>query len=399
MQGTAKKVFYVPGNGDDSILRPNLVVVNGRAYRKLGGAPVKPTSDETYTPQPPTPQDVRYASQDVRHPTRDKYNRQEREEEEEANEELEDSIEKTARGYRASLKIPSVFFKYIIGKGGQTRANIERETRCKITVPSRSATGDIVLEASTLGALKTAKRRIEIVAWSNRAREPPTHFICIPLNTPPVMSRVQAFREVVLRECGNDQGVEPTVFQAPCKMHLTLAVLRMYTPNEEARAASVLEECLKIASQEVGSATLAIRLQGIDCMNDDPSAVKVLYAKVTEVGGSDRLQRFVDALQNAYLKRAPDLIKNEPRDSVKLHATVMNTSFKMGAAAEQAGKLERARRTATFDATKLFAKFREFDFDQLDVTGVKLCRRGEYGQDGFYVSLADYPLDRIGTEK
>lgn len=386
-----KKVFYVPGNGEGNILRPNLVVVNGRAYRKLGGAPVsvKSALEETYTPQP-QPQDVRYA-------TRDKYKRQEYEDEEDADEELDESVEKTTRGYRTHLKTPSVFYKYIIGKGGQTRANIERETRSRITIPSRSTEGDIVVEASTLAALKMAKRRIEIVAWSNRAKEPPTHFICIPLNTPAIMSRVEAFREAVLKECSNDQGIERTVFQIPSKMHLTLAVLRMYTRNEEERAVSVLEECLKIASKELESSPVAIRLQGIDCMNDDPSAVRVLYAKVTQPDSSNRLQRFVDTLLGVYLQKAPDLIKIEDRDSVKLHATVMNTSFKMSAVGQAGG--ERPQRPTTFDATKVFKRFRDFDFGQADVTRVKLCRRGEYGPDGFYVCLAECPLDHIAEPR
>lgn len=352
--------------------------------------PVKPSSDETYTPQPIQ------SSQDVRYATRDKYKKRNDEEEEEPDEELDDSIEKTARGYLMRLKIPSVFFKYIIGKGGQTRATIERDTHSKIALPPRNAEGDIVVEAASLNAIKKAKRRIEIVAWSNRAREPPTHFICIPLNLPAVMSKMEAFRETALRECGNDQGIEPVLFQAPCKMHLTLAVLRMYTPSEEERAAHVLEECLR----ELGpSSATTLQLCGLDCMNDDPSAVRVLYAKVSEADGSDRLQKFVDALQGAYLQKAPDLIKNEGRDSVKLHATVMNTSFKMSAL-EQAGE-ERPRKPMTFNAARLFAKFNDFDFGQVEVTRVKLCRRGEYGSDGFYACLAECPLGRTssGTEK
>lgn len=55
-------------------------------------------------------------------------------------------------GYRLKLPIPSVFFKYIIGKEGRTKKGIERDTECRLWLPSKGREGDVgkqqVLEPS-----------------------------------------------------------------------------------------------------------------------------------------------------------------------------------------------------------------------------------------------------------
>ena len=62
--------------------------------------------------------------------------------------ELEGVEQTSSGGYMMKLSIPSVFFKYIIGKEGRTKANIERDTRCRMTIPNRGTEGDIGTVAS-----------------------------------------------------------------------------------------------------------------------------------------------------------------------------------------------------------------------------------------------------------
>lgn len=45
--------------------------------------------------------------------------------------------------YSLSLAIPDVFFKYIIGRLGSTRENIERDTKCRLIIPRKGERGDI----------------------------------------------------------------------------------------------------------------------------------------------------------------------------------------------------------------------------------------------------------------
>ena len=58
-----------------------------------------------------------------------------------------------------------------------------------------------VLEGPTVANVADAKRRVEIVVWSNRLKEPPTHFISIPLNHSAIQEQFKEFKDVVLTTC------------------------------------------------------------------------------------------------------------------------------------------------------------------------------------------------------
>lgn len=53
-----------------------------------------------------------------------------------------------------------------------------------------------------MSAVAHAKRRVEMVAWTNRFKEEPTHFISIPLNCPSIREKFRLFKEQVLATCG-----------------------------------------------------------------------------------------------------------------------------------------------------------------------------------------------------
>jgi len=52
-------------------------------------------------------------------------------------------IESTAAGYQLKVQLPSVFYKYIIGKKGETKKRLESETRTQIKIPRQHEQGDI----------------------------------------------------------------------------------------------------------------------------------------------------------------------------------------------------------------------------------------------------------------
>ena len=65
------------------------------------------------------------------------------EEEDEACDELE-NLKRNANGqFCFELDIPSVFYKYIIGREGKTRAIIEKETGCRLKIPAKGKEGKI----------------------------------------------------------------------------------------------------------------------------------------------------------------------------------------------------------------------------------------------------------------
>lgn len=53
------------------------------------------------------------------------------------------NIEETENGFRLRMPVPSGFFKYIIGKKGETKKRIENETKTQISIPRQGQKGDI----------------------------------------------------------------------------------------------------------------------------------------------------------------------------------------------------------------------------------------------------------------
>ena len=116
--------------------------------------------------------------------------------------------------------------------------------------------------------------------------------------------------------------MNPEVFQQPEKLHLTLGVLRIFTPEEEVcpmtlhlpniecslfsqeRAKAVVKGAISEAKYNagihlhstyvtfprplLGSLPVVICVEGVDTMKDDPTAVDVLFARVFLTDKSDR---------------------------------------------------------------------------------------------------------------
>lgn len=64
-----------------------------------------------------------------------------------------------------------------------------------------------VIEGETVSRLSDAKRRLDIIVWSNRLKEPISHFISIPLNHPIITERLNEFRSQVLASCSKVETI------------------------------------------------------------------------------------------------------------------------------------------------------------------------------------------------
>ncbi|CAI8032650.1 Activating signal cointegrator 1 complex subunit 1, partial [Geodia barretti] len=121
---------------------------------------------------------------------------------------------------------------------GRIKKGIERDTECHLWLPSRGIEGDVVIEGPAKSNVADAKRRVEIIVWTNREKEKPTHFISIPLTVPHIRDRVSLFKSSVLDSCRRERGICEDVFQLPEKFHLTVGVLRIFSEEEEEKAKS-----------------------------------------------------------------------------------------------------------------------------------------------------------------
>ncbi|XP_078613187.1 activating signal cointegrator 1 complex subunit 1-like [Branchiostoma floridae x Branchiostoma japonicum] len=358
------------------VLRPELLWIDGRCYRKnfLSDSPLETGPDEM---------EEEDEDDDVAMTTgcRDMY----------ADESCDIvPLQKTDRGYKLTLDLPSDLYKFIIGKKGETKKRLERETKTQVQIPKVGAGGEVVITGTDRQGVMSAMRRVQILADSGRAKLPFTHFLSFPLTATPIKKGFQEFKSNVLSECGQDQGIDESIFQNPDKLHLTLTTLVLLTDKEVAAAERVLAECRDdIIAPLLQGSPLQVDVRGVEYMNDDPAAVDVLYAQVHLQDGSDKLQTIADGIVEKFVSAG---LTEREYDRVKLHATAMNTLFRKDPSASPdktdrkvAGKGRPLKDRESFDARNVLEIFGDFHFGNTDLNSIHLSERfSSDSKTGYY---------------
>ncbi|XP_078055609.1 activating signal cointegrator 1 complex subunit 1 [Mustelus asterias] len=297
-------------------------------------------------------------------------------------------IEQTDRGYRCAMAVPSALYKHIIGKKGETKRRLETETRATITIPKPGIEGEIVITGQQRAAVTSAQTRIEVMLESYRRKQPFTHFLSFAINHPTIQEQFVKFKERVLDECSQDRGIDSSIFQNPAKLHLTIGTLALLNEQEITRACELLQKCKEdFISKLTDGKPLVLRMEGIEYMNDDPSMVDVLYGKIQIKNGTDKLQLIADGLLERFV--ASGLMEKE-WDKVKLHATLMNTLFRRdptveGRANATPGK-QNLRERESFDARNVLKKYENYHFGEVELDSVHISQRFSTDASGFYTS-------------
>ncbi|XP_070539083.1 activating signal cointegrator 1 complex subunit 1-like [Ptychodera flava] len=356
------------------ILRPTLICIDGQIYRK------NPVEMSTHRPEED--------EEDFYIPDND------------ADAYMDEGcdmlpIEETKRGFRLAIDIPSAFFSYIIGRKGQTKDRIERETRTQIHIPKIGKEGDIVITGNERKGIISAKTRIDVLVDSARQRQPFTHFVSVPLCTDEIKNGFEEFRLDVLRQCHGLQGIEESLFQNPLKLHLTFGTLVLLNSKEVAKAGAMLKEFEEeMIRPLLKDEPLLLDVEGIEYMNDDPSEVDVLYAQIRPQDGSDKLQVIADNLVEKFVSSG---LMQKEYEKVKLHCTVMNTLFRKDPAAggvhgsKSHGQRDMKERES-FDARKILSTFEDFKFGVHHFQSLHISQRYSTGTDGYYACSAQIKL-------
>nr|XP_055032567.1 activating signal cointegrator 1 complex subunit 1 [Misgurnus anguillicaudatus]XP_055032568.1 activating signal cointegrator 1 complex subunit 1 [Misgurnus anguillicaudatus]XP_055032569.1 activating signal cointegrator 1 complex subunit 1 [Misgurnus anguillicaudatus] len=345
------------------VLRPVLININGRIYRK------NPVQEETYEDE--EEEDYSYSGTAI----------------EECLDEPCDThnIEQTEKGFRCAIDVPSVLYKYIIGKKGETRKRLESETKTSISIPKQGVEGQIVITGAQQAAVVSALTRVEVLIESFRRKQPFTHFLSLALNHDQVQEGFVRFQEEVLERCGQDAGVDGSIFQKPAKLHLTIGTLVLLNEQEVTRAIELLQQCQDTIRDITEGKALPVEVRGVEYMNDDPSTVDVLYAKVSAQDGSQKLQQIADRLVECFVSAG--LMERE-WDKVKIHGTVMNTLFRKDPSAEVKGTARKPnfKDREAFDARNILQEFGEFYFGAFELNSVHLSQRYSTDTTGYYSS-------------
>ncbi|XP_037547033.1 activating signal cointegrator 1 complex subunit 1 [Nematolebias whitei] len=343
------------------VLCPPLININGRIYRKniVKEEHYEEEDDVSYM-GPPECEDL-------------------------AEDETCDShlIEQTDKGYRCAIDVPSVLYKYIIGKKGETRRRLESDTKTSISIPKQGVEGQIVITGSHKAAVSSAITRVEVLVESFRRKQPFTHFLSFPLNDPRVQEGFLRFKDEVLQQCSQDHGVEESIFQNAAKLHLTIGTLALLNDTEVRKACEHLQQCQRFIRDITEGKPLPLEVTGIEYMNDDPAMVDVLYAKVNVKDGSDKLQLMADQLVEHFISEG--LMVRE-WDRVKLHGTVMNTLFRKDLSAEASAGRQTSGEREAFDARSILKKFAAFCFGGFELNAVHLSQRYSTDCTGYYTS-------------
>uniref|UniRef100_A0A5F4WC02 Activating signal cointegrator 1 complex subunit 1 n=1 Tax=Callithrix jacchus TaxID=9483 RepID=A0A5F4WC02_CALJA len=317
------------------VLRPQLIRIDGRNYRK------NPIQEQTYQREE-VEEDFYQGSMECADEPCDAY-----------------EVEQTPQGFRSTVRAPSLLYnlihlniandcgfqkrtldcyniytkpRHIVGKRGDTRKKIEMETKTSISIPKPGQDGEIVITGQHRNGVISARTRIDVLLDTFRRKQPFTHFLSFFLNEVEVQEGFLRFQEEVLAKCSMDHGVDSSIFQNPKKLHLTIGMLVLLSEEEIQQTCEMLQQCKEEFINDIsGGKPLEVEMAGIEYMNDDPGMVDVLYAKVHMKDGSNRLQELVDRVLERF--QASGLIVKE-WNSVKLHATVMNTLFRKDPNAE-----------------------------------------------------------------
>nr|XP_040129639.1 activating signal cointegrator 1 complex subunit 1 isoform X4 [Ictidomys tridecemlineatus] len=256
--------------------------------------------------------------------------------------------------------------RHIVGKRGDTRKKIEMETKTSISIPKPGQEGEIVITGQHRNGVISARTRIDVLLDTFRRKQPFTHFLAFFLNETEVQEGFLKFQEEVLEKCSMDRGVDSSIFQNSKKLHLTIGMLVLLSEQEIQQTCEMLQRCKEEFINDIsGGKPLEVEMAGIEYMNDDPGMVDVLYAKVHMKDGSNRLQELVDRVLERF--QASGLTVKE-WNSVKLHATVMNTLFRKDPNAEGRYNLYTAdgkyifKERESFDGRNILKDFKALGF-------------------------------------
>ncbi|CAD7077191.1 unnamed protein product [Hermetia illucens] len=337
------------------VLSPQLVWVGPRCYRVNGSQTL-----ENFA----TPAETGYVEEDL-------YS--DDEEAEDFKIELTDN-----QRYKTSYHIPSFFFSQIIGSKGMTKKRIEAETKTQIRIPKPGVEGDVVIIGPTAKSVVSARRKVNLIVLAARNKQQFTHFLCVPFNNQGIIDSYSKFKGQLLAE---NRTFDESLFQNPKKLHLTLVTLSLMDNEDRAYAAQLLHEChetiIKPTLEDCGP--IRVHLRGLEYMNDDPSAVDVLYGKIE----SEPLQMIADNMADYFTAKR---LTQKKTESVKMHVTLINSLFRDDL--NQQNEYGQQQRRTTFDARWIMERFGKFEFGSFILTDIHLSQRYSTACDGFYEATA-----------
>ena len=280
--------------------------------------------------------------------------------------------------------VPSKLIEFIMS----SQKEIESETKSKLIFEKGSKdTNTIVIQSyDTQDCVKNAYDRIMLISMRSRSRVDFTHFVNIPLNSKDseFNRRLDSFHTAVRSK--HYPGLDDSILVKGAQMHLTVQMLRLLSESEVAKASRIMSKCAaNLVTRDMSGRTL--HLKGLEYMNDDPSAVDVLYAKVCDFPSCihELCKGIVREFMSAGLVSEDEVRSEGEGESLevkfKFHATIINTRFRKGEDQSQ------SEGRVPFDARQLLKDFENFDFGTVKIESIHLSQRAISPSTGFFKCL------------
>lgn len=313
------------------------------------------------------------------------------------------SVERLGPGrFSGRLNIPSALFGSLIGRGGRSLRQVEQRSRCRVRVPRGSgARSPVRISGESATDVQCACAILSSIAERARRAIAPSHFVGVKLaGADELIQRFSFFcRQVTCEAAGDVAGVScysHQLLQLPERLHVTFSVLTLLNAAERSCVIERLQQHRLLlppassasAVDDRTSSAIQLRVCGVDVMNDDPAEARVLYARVFD--SENRLQALADSIVAELNQLAGGSQRSNPA-SVKLHCTLMNTSFVLRDCDESGGDCAPSV-ARTFDARPLLEQWGDYDFGKVTIDAVHLLQRHSFTDDGFYTSIAHFSI-------
>ncbi|MED6204824.1 hypothetical protein PIB30_012324 [Stylosanthes scabra] len=344
------------------------------------------------------------------------------------------SVEK----HSISVEVGTSLFRFIKGKGGSTQQKIEEELGVKITIPTSKQDDFVTIEGTSVDSVTSAAEKIQaIIDESVNSRNLDySHFISLPLAIhPELVDKLIKFQNSILGNedaCVNededttenkevdqlskenadvavelkvedgsaavkvnltniplvsyapkasksstssDLGIDKSIFIKPKTFHLTVLMLKLWNKDRVKRATEVLQSISTQVMEALDNRPLSIRLKGLDCMKGSLAKARVLYAPVEEIGSEGRLLRACQVIIDAYTE-AGLVLENDAKQSLKLHATVMNARHRK--------RKTWTKKVDSFDARGIFKQYGSEEWGEYLIREAHLSQRFSFDENGYY---------------
>lgn len=263
--------------------------------------------------------------------------------------------------------IPKSRYGLVIGKGGKNKNYIERRFQVKVSVKPEEDACEIL--GSNQKKVMNAVREVFKIAVVNRKMEKASHFVAVKL-AGKLSEEYEKFKGIIETKLNQKrQIVKPT---SESKLHLTLCALAIISEEELEYAKNILNE----AVQSLSYSQIPLEIKGLEIMNDDPSQVDILYAKVHTQDNA--LHKLTSQLMKSFSQSYMLIDKFKREEGVKLHLTVLR-------------KCDKA-----FDATEILKEYADYEFGELELDSICLCETQSTDlKSGFYKVVSEVCFTQI----